>query len=256
MNIASVAPSGVDGSQLVTMIAHELSHPLVPIRNAAALLGNALHDPAAVRRAAEIIEREANNMNRLIGDLADVSRLQTGTLEMCRKRAPLVELMERAVDSAGPFVREHGHGFSMSVSPEPVYLQMDVMRLCQALHHLIANACKYTNKHGHIHVRAQRNGATASIIVSDTGIGIPASALESIFGLFSRGGHGNRAQAGLGLGLYLARHFIEAHGGTLTAASEGVNRGSEFKIELPCEISTATVPASGDEEPVVDRSPA
>lgn len=246
----------MDRSSVVAMIAHELSHPLVPIRNAAALLRDASHDANAVRRVAEIIEREAGNMNRLIGDLSDVSHMQMGTLELHRRRAPLSELMERAVESAGSFAREHGHMLSVSVSPESVYLQMDVMRLCQALHNLIVNACQYTDKHGRIHLRAQRNGANVSIVVSDTGIGIQTSALEAIFGLFARAGQGARAQTGLGVGLYLARYVVEAHGGTLTAVSAGANRGSEFTIELPCETSTALVPESEDEEPAGDRSPA
>jgi signal transduction histidine kinase len=144
----------------------------------------------------------------------------------------------------------------VSVSPEPIYLQMDVLRLCQALHNLIENACQYTAKHGHIHVRAQRNGARVSIVVSDTGNCIPTAQLESIFGLFARAGQGGRIHAGLGLGLYLARCFVEAHGGTVTAASAGANCGSEFTICLPCEASTATVPAASGEAPEGDQSPA
>lgn len=248
--------SGIDSAQLTVLVAHELRYPLVPIRNAAALLRDAPNDPATVRRAAEIIEREASNMNRLIGDLADVSRMQLGTLELRRKRAPLSEVMDRAVESAASYVKDHGHRLSVSVSPEPVYLQADVLRLCQALHNVIANACKYTDRHGHIHIRAQRMGANVSIVVSDTGIGIDTTALEAIFGLFAKAGKGERIQSGLGLGLYLARYFVEAHGGTLKAASAGANRGSEFTIALPCEISTAVVPEAVDEEPAVDRFPA
>jgi len=253
MKLDTGALSEVDSSVFAT-IAHELSHPLVPIRNAAALLRDASHDAIAVRRVAEIIERESKHMNRLIGDLSDVSHMQMGTLELHRRRAPLSELMDRAVESAAQFAKEHGHLLSASVSPEPVYLQMDVGRLCQALHNLIANACKYTDKHGHIHVRAQRDGTSVSIVVSDTGIGIHNSALEKIFGLFARARQSGRGQAGLGVGLYMARYVVESHGGTLTAASAGENRGSEFTIALPCEAPTAMVRAPDDAEPAVDRS--
>jgi signal transduction histidine kinase len=76
------------------------------------------------------------------------------------------------------------------------------------------------------------------IIVSDTGIGIPPQDLEPIFELFAKSSHGMRIEEGLGIGLYLARHLIEAHGGTITAASPGLGRGSEFVIQLPCEEST------------------
>lgn len=252
----AVQVSGVHNAQLIAMVAHELRHPLLPIRHAATMIRDAGSDPATVQRAADIIEREAINMDRLIGDLVDVSRMQSGALELRCRRAPLSELMERAIESAAPFARDHGHRLSVSVSPEPIYLQMDVLRLRQALHNLIANACKCTDGHGHIQVHAQRTGASVSIVVGDTGIGIPTAHLESIFGLFAQAGQGGRSQAGLGLGLYLARCFVEAHGGTVTAASAGANRGSEFTISLPCELSTAVVPESAGEEPAVDRSPA
>ena len=255
----SSSPRGVAGfydEQRLAMVAHELRYPLVPIRNAAALLRDATHDQATVLRAAEIIEREAVHLARLIGELLDVSRVQLGAQQLHCKRAPLSELVDRAIESARPFARHHGHRLSLSVPPEPIYLQMDVSRLCQALHNLIANACKYTDKHGHIHIRAQRRGATVSVVVSDTGIGIPVAQLESIFGLFAQADQPTGPQAGLGLGLYLARFVVEAHGGTLTAASAGANRGSDFTMRLPCEASTAMLPDPAGEAPGVDRSPA
>jgi len=256
MSLRASAGSNGANAQLISMVAQELRYALPPIRHAAALLKDIASDPATVRREGEIIEREVNGMNRLIGDLVDVSRMQLGALELRCKRAPLSELMERAIESAGPIAKDFGHRLSLSVSPEPVYLQIDMPRLCQALHNLIANICKYTDKNGHIYVRAQRDGERVYIVVSDTGIGIPATHIESIFGLFARGGQGSRMQAGLGLGLYLARCFVEAHGGTVTAASDGVNRGSEFTISLPCEKSTAIVPEPAGWVPAVDRSPA
>jgi len=254
--ITRLTRSSGDDEQRIAMVAHELRYPLVPIRNAAALLRDATHDQATVRRAADIIEREAVYMGRLIGDLVDVSRAQLGALELRCKRAPLSELMERAIESAQPFAGDQGQRMSFSLSPDPIYLQMDVLRLCQALHNVIANACKYTEKHGHIHVRAQRTGASVSIVVSDTGIGIPVAQLESIFGLFAQGGQAGAVQAGLGLGLYLARFIVEAHGGTLTATSAGANRGSDFTIQLPCEASTAMLPEPAGEAPAVDQFPA
>ena len=254
MTLPAAQVSGVYNAELIAMVAHELRQPLLPIRHAAALLGNAVPDPATMRRAAEIIEREADNMNRLIGDLVDVSRMQAGALQLRCKRAPLSELMERAIESAGLLASDHGHRLSVSVPPEPIYLQMDVLRLCEALHNLIANACQHANKHGHIHVRAQRNGARVCIVVSPTGNGIPDAQREPAIDQIAHAGRGSRVQAGLGL--YLARCFVEAHGGTVTAASAGENRGGEFTIGLPCEGSTAIVPAAAGEPAAVDRFPA
>ena len=198
MTRPAVQVSGVYNADLIAMVAHELRQPLLPIRHAAALLGNAVSDPATMRRAAEIIEREADNMNRLIGDLVDVSRMQSGALELRCKRAPLSELMERAIESAGLLASDHGHRLSVSVSPEPIYLQMDVLRLCEALHNLIANACQYANKHGHIHIRAQRTGARVFIVVSSTGNGMPEALREPAIDPFAQAGRGSRSRQGSG----------------------------------------------------------
>jgi signal transduction histidine kinase len=238
MRTADVADDR-DHNQLIAIVAHELRYPLVPIRNAAALLQHDLVDAATIRRSAGIIERQVTAMNRLIGDLVDVSRTQRGTLEIRRARAPLTTLMEYAIESAQPLANERGHTLTISVTKQPVYLYMDVLRLCQAVVNIIANATKYTDRHGEIHVHAQRAGTQAVIVVSDQGIGIAESELEAIFGLYEKSAQGMRVEQGLGIGLYLARHFIEAHGGTVTAASEGIGRGSVFTICLPCEAPTA-----------------
>ena len=233
--------------QIISIVAHELRYPLVPIRNAAALLKQDSVDAATIRRAAEIIERQINGMQRLIGDLVDVSRLQMAAIELRKARTPLSELIERAVESAGPMTVERGHSMSVSVSSQPVYLHMDVLRLSQALHHIIGNASKYTGEQGFIHIRAQQEGAEASITVSDTGIGIPEAELETIFGLFVHASRRGRAGHGLGVGLYLARHLVEAHAGTVTAASKGRGLGSVFTIRLPCEVADAA--PAGDLSP-------
>jgi signal transduction histidine kinase len=222
-------------SQLIAIVAHELRYPLVPIRNAAALLQQDVVDAATIRRAAEIIERQANSLNRLIGDLVDVSRMQRGKMEIRPARALLSTLMECATESAHPLAQERSHTLLLSVSQEPVYLNMDLLRLSQAVLNIIANATKFTERHGHIHVRAHREGDQAMVIVSDSGMGIAETELEAIFGLFTRSAQGMHARQGLGTGLYLARHFIEAHGGSVTAASAGLGRGSVFTIRLPCE---------------------
>jgi len=242
--------------QLIAIVAHELRYPLVPIRNAAALLRQDSPDSTTIRRAAEIIERQASGMNRMISDLVDVSRMQLGAMEIKPLRAELAALVELAIESAGPLSGERGLTLSVSVSPEPVYLNMDVLRLSQALHHMITNAIKYSDKYGYIRVRAQRDGAQAVVVVTDTGIGIPEAELERIFGLFAQSARGPRVEPGLGLGLYLARHLIEAHGGTVTAASDGSGRGSVFTVRLPCEVPATRANEPADAEPAGDLSPA
>lgn len=232
-------PIDVDHGQLIAVVAHELRYPLVPIRNAAALLKQNATDSATIHRAAGIIERQVNGMNRLIGDLVDVSRTQRGVMEIRRARASLSELLEITAESAGPLVRERGHSLSVNAPREAIYLPIDVMRVSQALLNIIANATQYTDRHGLISVLAYREEAQAVIVVTDTGCGIPPRDLEAIFGLFTKSSQGMRVEQGLGIGLYLARYFIEAHGGTVAAASAGPGRGSEFTLRLPCEMATA-----------------
>jgi len=249
MDMATNAVASEDSHELlVAILAHELCHPLAPIRHAAALLKQEAVDENTLRLAAEVIERQAGDMHRLIGDLLDVSRMQAGSLDIRVERTRLTHLVERAVESAGPLARERGHTLHVSVSPDPVYLSIDVLRMRQALHNVIANASKFTDPHGHIHVFAHREDAMAMIVIRDTGIGIPAHDLETIFDLYWRCEQRERLEQGLGLGLYLARFLVEAHGGTITASSEGSGRGSVFTLRLPCEPSTppAELPEDSD----------
>jgi signal transduction histidine kinase len=224
--------------QCIAVVARELRHPLAPIRNAAALRREPTVDVATIERVSRIVERQAIGMNRLIGDLVDVSRMQRGVMEIRCARAALSNLLECVAESAEPLARESGHTLIVSAPDEPVHLHMDALRLCQSLVHIIANATKYTDSRGHIAMRAKREGAAAVIVVSDTGIGIPPQDLEVIYGLFEKSSQGPRIEQGLGMGLYLARYFIEAHGGTIRAASAGPGCGSEFTVRLPCEAAS------------------
>jgi signal transduction histidine kinase len=245
--------AGTDQGQLIAIVAHELRYPLVPIRNAAALLQREVVDAATIRRSADIIERQVNGMNRLIGDLVDVSRMQRGTMEIRPALAPMSVLLECVMESAQPLANERRLTLTSDFDDEPLWLNMDLLRLSQALLNIVANATRYSEGKGNVHVRAFRDGMHAVVIVSDEGIGIAQSDLESIFGMFVKSAQGMRVEPGLGIGLYLARHFIEAHGGTVTAASAGVGRGSEFIIRLPCETPPRQPPAEDCKESRADR---
>jgi signal transduction histidine kinase len=232
--------------QFVAIVAHELRHPLVPIQNAAALLRRDSVDAATISLAAEIIEHQVSGMNRLIADLVDISRMQMGELELRLVRTPLSELMELLAETATPLANERGHGVSISVSPDPVYLNIDVVRIAQALHNIIGNASKLTDGLQHLHVHAKHEGAQAVIVVSNLRPGVATAEIDMIFDL----------EPGLGLGLYLARYLIEAHTGTISAVIAGPGHGSEFTVRMPCE---ATMPSSGERagaEPAGDPSPA
>jgi signal transduction histidine kinase len=251
----ATASDGVH-ERLVAIFANELRHPLAPIRDAAAQIRQAAVDADTLRHAAEIIERQASDMQRLIGDLLDVSRMQVGALDLRVKPALLTQLVERAVESAAPLARERGHTLHVSVAPDPVYLYIDVLRLSQALHNIIVNAGKFTEREGHIYVHSRREGEDVVIEVRDTGMGIPAGDIETIFDLFWRCEQQECSEPGLGLGLYLSRFLIEAHGGTVSATSEGPGRGSIFTVRLPGEYSMPPQASSIVMEPGGDLIPA
>lgn len=222
--------------QLIAIVAHELRGPLVPIRNIAALLKRGSLDPLAQRRAAELIERQVAGMTRLIEDLVDVSQLRSGNLEILLAPVTLGELIERCVEIVGSYVSERGHRLIVDVSPEPVFLLADSMRVCQALQNLITNAAKYSNRGGEITIRARREDDCAVIVVSDEGIGLDIEQLKTLFDMFAQVGQAGtgRSEGGLGIGLFLTRNLVEAHGGSVTAASAGPALGSEFTVRLPC----------------------
>ena len=131
-------------------------------------------------------------------------------------------------------IEQFGHTFTMTLTPTPVYLQADPVRLAQVFSNLLNNAAKYTEPGGRIALTAETHGSEAVIRVRDNGLGIPAEAQPRIFEMFSQVDHNlERAQGGLGIGLTLVRRLVEMHGGTVEVKSEGSGRGSEFIVRIP-----------------------
>ncbi|HSL71622.1 MAG TPA: HAMP domain-containing sensor histidine kinase [Longimicrobiales bacterium] len=172
----------------------------------------------------------------MIDDLLNVSRLRLGNLELQRTIVTVSEIVERTVETVGPFIAARGHALVASLPPEPIDLDADAVWLSRALQNLVRNSGKYTDPGGRIHIDAVRDGDEAVITVSDNGIGIASTQLDAIFDMWAQAGQASteRSEGGVGIGLYLARHVIEAHGGTLRAASDGPGLGSQFTVRLPC----------------------
>jgi signal transduction histidine kinase len=229
--------------RFIAILAHELRNPLGPICNAAALLGGGTLDAVAASQASDIIDRQVHGMGQLIDDLLNVSRLRLGKLELRRTIVAVSEIVERTVETVGPFLAARSHALVVSLPSEPIDLDGDVSWLSQALQNLVRNAGKYTDPGGKIHIDAVRDGDEAVITVSDNGIGIASRQLDGIFDMWEQAGQASteRSEGGVGIGLYLARHVIEAHGGTLRAASDGPGLGSQFTVRVPC--SNPTPPA-------------
>jgi len=221
----------------VSILAHELRSQLAPVKTIAELLKIAAVDSATARRMADVVDRQVNGMARLIDDLLDAASLENGSVKLQRSAATLSGIVDRALEIAGPVVAARGHKLVVHMPPEPILLEADAVWLSQALQNVIGNAAKYTNPGGLIRIVCVREEDKAVITVRDTGIGIARAQLDSIFDLYFRAGHAEaqRSVKGLGIGLYVARALIEAHGGTIRAASPGPDCGSELTIRLPCE---------------------
>jgi PAS domain S-box-containing protein len=217
----------------LALLAHELRNPLAPIRNGLQIMRLAGDDLNVVANARSIMERQLAHMVRLIDDLLDVSRITRNKMELRRSRVPLSEIIENAVEAAGPVIHEQDQQLTVTLPSEALWMDADLTRLAQVFSNLLTNSAKYTARGGKIWLTAERAGNMAIVSVKDTGIGIPASALPTIFDMFSQVGRSvERSSGGLGIGLALVRGLVEMHGGSVSVTSgEGI--GSTFTVSLP-----------------------
>jgi signal transduction histidine kinase/ActR/RegA family two-component response regulator len=220
--------------EFLAILAHELRNPLAPIRNSLHILRATGGDDAGVRGIAEMMERQVNQMVRLVDDLLEVSRITRGKIELRREPVDLATLVRSAVEIGRPLIDAAGHVLTVHVPEEAVVVEADPVRMAQVLANLLNNAAKYTDHGGRIEIHARREGGEAVLEVCDSGRGIPSEMLPRVFDLFTQlDGSMDRAQGGLGIGLTLAKTLVDLHGGTIEAHSEGLERGSRFTVRLP-----------------------
>jgi signal transduction histidine kinase/CheY-like chemotaxis protein len=233
--------------EFLATLAHELRNPLAPIRTGLDILRIKEGDKEASAKARTIMERQLKQMVRLVDDLLDVSRINTGKLAINAEPVLLHALVNNALEIVRPHIDQHGHRLQVDLPPQPVTIMGDATRLAQILSNLLNNAAKYTPPGGAIRLLAAVDGEQLSICVADDGIGIAGDMLDDIFQMFSQADSSlERANAGLGVGLSLARRLAELHGGSIEAKSEGVGQGSEFILRLPA------LPALREPEPAPD----
>jgi signal transduction histidine kinase/ActR/RegA family two-component response regulator len=220
--------------EFLATLAHELRNPLAPISTGLDILRVTGNDPVSAWKAREIMERQLAKMVRLIDDLLDVSRITTGKLVIKTQRSELRSIVNDAIETAGPFVESCGHKLTVDLPEGEVYLNADPTRLAQVFSNLLNNASKYTARGGQIRFDAKCEDGHIVIRVTDSGIGIADHMLTRVFEMFTQVDYSlERAHAGLGVGLALAKRLVELHGGSIEARSEGLNRGSEFVVRLP-----------------------
>ena len=257
--------------EFLAMLSHELRSPLAPITNAVQMLGMQKGTESLVQRQSRaIIERQMSQLQHLVDDLLEVSRITTGMVQLRRVPVTISDIIEGSIETVRPLIEKRRHEFSVSVPSEPIWLNADAARLEQVIVNLLTNAAKYTDEAGHIWLtvelvasgeKASGEGPVTSgekaesgtalttplptthhsplttlsavIRIRDNGVGITADLLPCIFDLFTQADRSlDRSQGGLGIGLALVQRLTELHNGTVEVLST-LKQGSEFIVRLP-----------------------
>ncbi|HZG52595.1 MAG TPA: HAMP domain-containing sensor histidine kinase, partial [Pyrinomonadaceae bacterium] len=221
-------------------VTHELRTPLAVILGWTRMLKEedeapeGALDTASRIRALEAIERNALVQKQLVEDLLDVSSITNGKFRVEMRPTNLVSVIETAIDTIAPAFAAKRIELHTEYDPEVGYIDGDADRLRQVLWNLLSNAAKFTPEGGQVEVRLERAGGCARLVVHDTGAGIPREFLPYVFDRFRQADDVlSRKNGGLGLGLAIVRHLVEAHSGTVHATSAGQGLGSTFTVELP-----------------------
>ena len=237
--------------EFLAMLAHELRNPLAPIRTAVQLLRlKELSDPQRAS-ARDIIERQVEHLVTLIDDLLDVSRITRGMIALQREPVLIAAIVARAVETVRPAIDARGHRLVLEMPDELLSVDGDKTRLVQVVANVLHNAAKFMEPGGAIALQVARDGGEAVIAVTDTGVGISAELLPTVFELFTQGQRAEASHGGLGIGLALVRRLTEMHGGTVRAESDGPGRGTRLTVRLPLLTSEG----AGAERPPADRPP-
>ena len=211
-------------------VSHDLKTPLTSIKGyAQAIMDGAAEDTGA---AAQIIHEEASRLNRMVVELTDLERLQTGKLSMASESIDMAQLCEGVVQSLTVVAERRRIQLELTAAPG-AWIIGDGDRLAQVLMNLISNALKYTPAGGSARVTVEREGAGAVVSIRDSGIGIPPEDLARVFERFYQVDKARGPQRGTGLGLAIAREIVEAHGGSISVESGGRGHGAEFRVWLP-----------------------
>jgi CheY-like chemotaxis protein/two-component sensor histidine kinase len=222
--------------QFLAMLGHELRNPLAAIRLATSLLAQS-DDPERSEHHQLVIDRQTRHLSRLIDDLLDVARVTYGKVSIRPERVQLEDVLRGCCQSLESIFQASSVSLDVRIEP-PLSLRGDRVRLEQIFSNLLQNAVKYTPRGGSVLLSAAAEATKAVVRVKDSGVGIEDVMLHRVFDLFAQADKSlDRAHGGLGIGLTLVRSLVQLHGGTVSATSAGLGRGSEFRVELPLAAS-------------------
>ena len=233
-DITDVVQADRRKDEFIATLAHELRNPLAPIRTGLEILRRVGELPPVAARTRDMMDRQLTHMVRLVDDLLDVSRVSRGKLELRPQPLTVAQVLAEALETCQPALAAAGHTLALDVPREELRVQGDLTRLAQVFSNLVHNAIKYTPAPGRIAVRAQADGDTVVVDVSDNGSGISAEVLPQVFELFAQGTDVTQAgRGGLGIGLWLVKRLVTLHHGRIDAHSAGPGAGSTFTVRLP-----------------------
>ena len=219
--------------EFLAMLAHELRNPLAPIRTGLQVVQLYGDDRDTTASTLEMMDRQVQQLVRLIDDLLDISRITRGKIELRREPCDLRTILSMAIEGSRPAIEAAGLEITVSMPRQDVELDADPARLSQVFLNLLINAAKYTDRGGHIWLSAERSESDVAVVVRDNGIGIRADMLSRIFEMFTQVDKSERSHGGLGIGLSLVQALVQLHGGSVEALSDGPGQGSQFKVRLP-----------------------
>ncbi|MFN0244302.1 MAG: PAS domain S-box protein [Planctomycetota bacterium] len=240
--------------EFLATLAHELRNPIAPVRNSLEIMKRRDVTPQLVEEARDTMDRQVTQMERLIDDLLDISRITRNRVELRRQRVELASVVHTAIEASRPLADARRHDVHVALPSAPIVLDGDPTRLAQIFGNLLNNACKYTEPGGHIELSAELRGVELVVSVKDDGIGIAADILPRVFDGFTQADCTlEKSQGGLGIGLTLVKQLTEMHAGRVEAASGGPGRGAVFHVHLPVAAIdvAAALPAT---DPAADRA--
>ncbi len=235
--------------EFVATVSHELRTPLNAILGWLRLMKNGALPEEKRAHAFDVIERNANAQNQLVADLLDISRITTGKMRINLTQVDMATIVGMAIDGIRPAAEAKGISIEVDIDASETVLRADGDRLEQVAWNLLSNAVKFTPKNGSVRVELRRVDSELELVVADSGEGIAPTFLPHVFESFRQSdATAARAHAGLGLGLSIAKHIVELHGGHIQARSDGAGRGASFTTRLPVRPVTSTAIA-GDRVP-------
>jgi PAS domain S-box-containing protein len=222
--------------EFLATVSHELRTPLNAVLGWTRMLRTGSMAPGATTRAIEAIDRNADALATLVNDLLDVSRIVTGQLRLAPEATDVARLVRDSVEALGPSMAARRLRLVAQIDPVP-RLMVDASRLRQVVWNLLSNAIKFTPPDGEVSIRLRQTDEDVQLVVSDTGQGIAADQLPFVFNRFWQADAAlTRSVGGLGLGLAIVRHLVEAHAGTVKAESGGIGAGATFTVSLPLSV--------------------